>query len=78
MKAILVIDIPNTEHHKIDSMVADVKVKSVIQGGETYNTVVYNICELKECHLKPMPEKEFVLDKEFASNLKEVRLLREG
>ena len=56
-KAILVIDMPNLESHEIDSydMVADLKVKSLVLGGERYDF------ELKNVIIKPMPKKMLAL-----------------
>lgn len=58
-KAILVIDMPNLESHEIDSydMVADLKVKSLLLGGERYDF------ELKNVIIKPLPQKKEIKEK---------------
>lgn len=57
-KAILVIDIPNLESHEIDSydMVADLKVRSLVLGGERYDF------ELKNVIIKPLPQKKEITE----------------
>ena len=53
-KGIIIIDIPNLESHEIDSydMVADLKVKSLVLGGERYN------CEFENVIVRPLPQKK--------------------
>lgn len=51
-KAIIVVDIPNVEDCEIDSydMVADLKVKSLVLGGERYD------CEFENVIVRPLPQ----------------------